>query len=164
MKVHWPLYISMTTFCIIQNWLPWSNALVKKAQISWVGTTNDCLNDNGIENADSMSMRVFNAKAPSFSNFDLNGHFYEYGWSDFLRTFTNGFFDHKKVQDSTKINTVWCNIRYLVQIVIFRTPHRPPSSDFVFWTALSHFLADFNKKKKVSKCSGDHTVSNKLVP
>ena len=24
-------------------------------------------------------------KAPSFSNFDLNGHFYEYGWLIFLK-------------------------------------------------------------------------------
>ena len=31
---------------------------------------------NGIENANSMRMRV-KLKAPS-SNFDLNGHFYEY--------------------------------------------------------------------------------------
>ena len=65
-------------------------------------------------------------KAPSFSNLDLNGRFYKYGRSDFLRTFTNGFFDHKKIQDSIKINTVWCKIRYLVRIVIFRTPTDPP--------------------------------------
>ena len=51
----------------------------------------------------------------------------------------------------------------MAQIVIFRSPHRPPLPDLVFRAALSHFLADFNKKK-VSKCSVDHTASYKLVP
>ena len=36
----------------------------KKAQISWVGTANDCLNDYGIKIVNSMSMRVLNAKRP----------------------------------------------------------------------------------------------------
>ena len=53
----------------------------------------------------------------------------------------------KEIQDSTKINTVWCKIRYLVQIVILGPPTDPPSSDLFFWTTLSHFLADFNKKR-----------------
>ena len=59
-------------------------------------STNDCLNDNGIKIANSMSMHArVKHKAPSYSNFDLTGHFYEYGWSNFLETFTNGIFDHK---------------------------------------------------------------------
>ena len=83
----------------------------------------------------------------NFSNFDLNGHFYEYGWSNFLRTFTNGFFVHKKIQDSTKINGVWCKIRYLVQNTLLRTPTAPLIRFSFFWTALSHFLTDFNKQR-----------------
>ena len=82
-------------------------------------------------------------KIGSLNLLNRNGRFYEYGWSDFLRTFTNGFFDHKKIQDSTKINTVWCKIRYLVRIAIFRTSHRTPSSDLVFLDGTVSFFGRF---------------------
>ena len=35
-----------------------------KTQISWVGTTNDCLNDNDIRIANLLSMCLLNAKRP----------------------------------------------------------------------------------------------------
>ena len=35
----------------------------------------------------------------------------------------------------------------MAQISHFQTPHRPPLPDLVFRAALSHFLADFNKKR-----------------
>ena len=35
-----------------------------KTPISWVGTTNDCLNDNDIKIANLLSMRLLNTKRP----------------------------------------------------------------------------------------------------
>ena len=53
----------------------------------WMGPSGPPLCTNGSEK--KLRHLSVKRKAPSFSNFDLNGHFYEYGWSDFLRTFTN---------------------------------------------------------------------------
>ena len=96
-------------------------------------------------------------KAPSCLNLAHNGHFLEHGWSDFYETFENGFLDFKQIHNSTKINKISCKIKYLVQIVIFQTPHRPPLPDLVFRAALSHFLADFNIKG-VKMLSGSYCI------
>ena len=86
-------------------------------------------------------------KAPLCLNLEQNGHFIENRWSDFYETFRNVFFDLKQIHNSYKINKIRCKIKYLTQIVIFRPFHRPPLSDLVFWAALCHVLADFNKKR-----------------
>ena len=96
-------------------------------------------------------------KAPPCFNLAQNGHFLEHGWSDFYETFESGFFDFKQIHNSTKINKISCKIKYLDQIVIFRPPHRPPLPDLVFRAALSHFLADFNKKG-VKMLSGSYCI------
>ena len=49
----------------------------------------------------------------------------------------------KKKQDSIKISIVWCKIRYFAQIVIFKTPHRPPLSDLVFSGGTVSFFGQF---------------------
>ena len=61
-------------------------------------------------------------------------------------------------QNSTKINKVWCKIKYFAQTVILG----PPLSDLVFRAVLSQFLPDFFLN--VSKCSGGYTASNNLAP
>ena len=81
-------------------------------------------------------------KAPPCFNLAQNGHFLEHGWSDFYKTFESGFFDFKQIHNSNKIS---CKIKYMAQILIFRLP-QTPLPDLVFRAALSHFLADFNKK------------------
>ena len=96
-------------------------------------------------------------KAPSCFNLTQNGHFLEHGWSDFYKTFESGFFDFKQILNSTKINKISCKIKYMAQFLIFRPPHRPPMPDLVFRAALSHFLADFNKKG-VKMLSGSYCI------
>ena len=96
-------------------------------------------------------------KAPPCFNLVQNGHFLEHGWSDFYETFESGFFDFKQIHNSTKINKVSCKIKYMAQIVIIRPPHRPPLPDLVFRAALSHFVADFNKKG-VKMLSGSYCI------
>ena len=56
---------------------------------------------------------------------------------------------------NTKINKIGCKTNYMTQIAIFMTPHRPPLSElfrfvlFCFFGqhCMSHFLANFNKKR-----------------
>ena len=100
-------------------------------------------------------------KAPPCFNLAQNGHFLVHRWSDFHETFESGFFDFKQIHNITKINKISCKIKYFDQIVIFGPP-QSPFAGLVFRVALSHFLANFNKK--MSKCSVDHTASYKLVP
>ena len=96
-------------------------------------------------------MWAWQQKCPRSFNLVQNGH--EHGWSDFNETFESGFFDFKQIHNRTKINKVSCKLKYLAQIVIFR----PPLPDLVFWPALSHFLANFNKKG-VKMLSGSYCI------
>ena len=96
-------------------------------------------------------------KAPPCFNLALNGHFLGHGWFDFNETFESGFFDFKQIHNSTKINKISCKLKYLDQIVIFGPPTDPPLPDLVFRAALSHFLADFNKKG-VKMLSGSYCI------
>ena len=88
-------------------------------------------------------------KAPPFLNLAQNGHFLEHGWSDFYKTFESGFFDFKQIHI-----TALQSIKYYVKENIwpnklsFSDPPQTPLPDLVFRAALSHFLANFNKKKR----------------
>ena len=62
----------------------------------------------------------------------------------------------------TAVKSIKYHVKYNIWPKLSFSDPPTPLSDLVFRPALSHFLADFNKK--VSKCSVDHTASYKLVP
>ena len=67
----------------------------------------------------------------------------------FFGTFINGFFDLKQIHYNTKINKMWCKIKCLTQIVIFRPPTDPPCRVYFFGRhCLIFWLISIKKKKK----------------
>ena len=82
--------------------------------------------NNDIKIASSMSMRVSNAKRPHTQIWTQTAIFTNTDGPIFLKLLQTVSLTTKKKKDSTKINTVWCKTKYIDQIVIFRTPHKPP--------------------------------------
>ena len=112
-----------------------------------MGTTNDCLNDNGIEKCQFNAHARVKHKVLSFLQFWPKRPFLRIRMVRFLRTFTYGFFDHKKKYKTApkstqyRVNKIFgpnCHFKTLPQTLLIR---------FSCLDGTVSFFGRFNKKR-----------------